>query len=96
MIYIFLKIAKIHYSCIRLCTKFCLNLRELFLRENVSPRKKRKKRTEICFSPRKKKKKDVSHRERRKKRMLLRKKRTERSQESSMTRTRQILSVKPA
>lgn len=46
MIYIFLKIAKIHYSCIRLCTKFCLNLRELFLRENVSPRKKRKKRTE--------------------------------------------------
>lgn len=67
MIYIFLKIAKIHYSCIRLCTKFCLNLRELFLRENVSPRKKRKKRTEICFSPRKKKKKDASHRERRKK-----------------------------
>lgn len=63
MIYIFLKIAKIHYSCIRLCTKFCLNLRELFLKENVSPRKKRKKRTEICFSPRKKKKKGASHRE---------------------------------
>lgn len=85
MIYIFLKIAKIHYSCIRLCTKFCLNLRELFLRENVSPRKKRKK-----------KKKDVSHRERRKRRKLLTEKQAERSQESSMTRTRQILSVKPA
>lgn len=66
------------------------------MRENVSPRKKRKKRTEICFSPRKKKKKDVSHRERRKKRMLLTEKQAERSQESSMTRTRQILSVKPA
>lgn len=35
----------------------------MFLRERRGRSEQRKKRTEICFSPRKKKKKEASHRE---------------------------------